>query len=192
MSILDNADDKTRKSYPVLTGVLDYFPDALLAVAEVSRLGNEQHNPGQPLHWAKEKSTDHGNTAVRHIMQRGTRDSDGGRHTAKAAWRILAMLQTEIETEQRIEKAQMELARLGQEMDAGGAPVTERFKRVRALPWFPRCDKPGGFILDADPRTGPKTRRTHDDDAARNKRWASRPPGVVFRDLNSRGRRADD
>lgn len=105
MAILDDADDKTRKSYPVLTGVLDYFPNALLAVAEVSRLGNEQHNPGQPLHWAKGKSTDHGNTAVRHLMQRGTRDADGGRHTAKAAWRILAMLETEIEAEQRIASA---------------------------------------------------------------------------------------
>ncbi len=105
MNLLNNADDKTRKSYPVLTGVLDYFPNALLAIAEVSRLGNEQHNPGQPLHWAKEKSTDHGNTAVRHIMQRGTRDADGGRHTAKAAWRILAMLETEIEAEGRIAAA---------------------------------------------------------------------------------------
>jgi len=43
-----------RKSVPICTGVLDYFPDALLAVAGVSKIGNDQHNPGQPLHWSKE------------------------------------------------------------------------------------------------------------------------------------------
>lgn len=150
MSILDNADDKTRKGYPILTGVLDYFPDALLAVAEVSRLGNEQHNPGQPLHWAKEKSTDHGNTAVRHIMQRGTRDSDGGRHTAKAAWRILAMLQTEIETEQRLAKQGwgVESALVEQ----GASPLPERLERIRALPWYGRNSGAGCFMPLDDPR----------------------------------------
>ena len=76
-----------------------YFPDALAAVAEVSRMGNEQHNPGQPLHWAREKSTDQMDAAVRHIIDGGTSrlDTDGGRHLAKAAWRILAQLQLEIE-----------------------------------------------------------------------------------------------
>src|SRR5262245_47931312 len=38
--------DKERKALPVFTGVLMYFPDAIAAVAEVSRVGNEQHNPG--------------------------------------------------------------------------------------------------------------------------------------------------
>jgi hypothetical protein len=92
-------DYDARKALPIMTGVLDYFPDAIAAVAEVSRLGNEQHNPGEPLHWARGKSTDQINTAVRHMIQRGGRDSDGGRHLAKAAWRILAALQEEIEAE---------------------------------------------------------------------------------------------
>ena len=39
-----------RKDHPVFTGVLMYFPDAIAAVAHVSKLGNDQHNPGQPLH----------------------------------------------------------------------------------------------------------------------------------------------
>ncbi len=140
MSILENADDKTRKSYPVLTGVLDYFPNALLAIAEVSRLGNEQHNPGQPLHWAKEKSTDHGNTAVRHIMQRGTRDADGGRHTAKAAWRILAMLETEIEAEGRINKAQFEFSLGERALQEQGA--SERRVRTVLVAYDRRGTKP--------------------------------------------------
>lgn len=90
-------DYNARKELPVCTGVLDYFPLAIAAVAHCSMVGNEQHNPGQPLHWAREKSTDEANTCVRHIMQRGTIDADRVRHSAKAAWRALANLQKEIE-----------------------------------------------------------------------------------------------
>jgi len=78
-------------------GLLDYFPDALAAVAHVSYVGNEQHKPGQPMHWAKEKSTDHADCIVRHLVDRGKVDSDGLLHTAKVAWRALALLQTELE-----------------------------------------------------------------------------------------------
>lgn len=92
-------DAKARKALPICTGVLDYFPDALAAVAEVSRKGNDQHNPGQPLHWAKEKSTDHADCILRHLIDRGKLDADGGRHSAKTAWRSLALLQAEIEQE---------------------------------------------------------------------------------------------
>ena len=90
-------DPKARKALPIFTGCIDYFPDALLAVAAVSKAGNDQHNPGLPLHWSREKSSDHADTIGRHLIQRGTMDSDGQRHTAKAAWRILALLQLEIE-----------------------------------------------------------------------------------------------
>ncbi len=86
-----------RKALPITTGVLDYFPLALLEVARCSKAGNDQHNPGQPLHWAKEKSTDHADSLVRHLMERGTLDTDQIRHSAKVAWRALALLQTEIE-----------------------------------------------------------------------------------------------
>jgi hypothetical protein len=86
-----------RKKIPVVTGVLDYFPLALVAIAQVSQAGNDQHNPGQPLHWARGKSTDHADCLVRHLIQRGTVDDDGQRHMAKAAWRALALLQEELE-----------------------------------------------------------------------------------------------
>ena len=89
-----------NKQHPVVTGVLDYFPDAIRAVAHCSLVGNEQHSPGQPLHWAKHKSTDEADALARHLMKRGTRDSDGVRHSAKVAWRALAMLQREIEAEE--------------------------------------------------------------------------------------------
>jgi hypothetical protein len=90
-------DGKERKKFPVASGLLDYFPDALVAVAEVSWRGNQQHNPGQPMHWARSKSTDEADTMIRHFLQRGLRDTDGLRHTAKMAWRALALLQKEIE-----------------------------------------------------------------------------------------------
>lgn len=92
--------DKARKALPITTGVLDYFPAAIADVAECSRIANDQHNPGQPLHWARGKSIDQANTLVRHLIQRGTRDTDGVRHSAKVAWRALALLQEEIEAEE--------------------------------------------------------------------------------------------
>lgn len=90
-------DSKERKRTPITTGVLDYFPDAIAEVARVSFVGNEQHNPGEPLHWAREKSTDHADCIARHLLERGRLDSDGTRHSAKLAWRALALLQLEIE-----------------------------------------------------------------------------------------------
>jgi hypothetical protein len=88
-----------RKDYPLFSGVLRYFPDALLEVAHCSKVGNDQHNPGEPLHWAREKSTDDADALVRHLLDAGKVDDDGVRHSAKAAWRALAVLQKEIEAE---------------------------------------------------------------------------------------------
>lgn len=90
-------DAKERKNVPIGTGVLDYFPAALAEVAKVSFKGNEQHNPGEPLHWARQKSTDQSDTIIRHYMERGGIDVDGMRHSAKLAWRALALLQLELE-----------------------------------------------------------------------------------------------
>lgn len=89
-----------RKEMPVFSGVLNYFPDALLAVAKVSFQGNQQHNPGQPLHWDRRKSMDHMDCLVRHVLDHGKSpiDTDGGLHLAKAAWRALAELQLYIES----------------------------------------------------------------------------------------------
>ena len=93
------SDAKKRKQVPIASGVLSYFPDAIAEIAYVSFVGNEQHNPGQPVHWDRAKSTDEADALMRHFMERGTYDNDGLRHTAKVAWRALAMLQKEIEAE---------------------------------------------------------------------------------------------
>jgi hypothetical protein len=91
----DNA--ASRKSIPLATGLLDYFPKALISVASLSFVGNEQHNPGKPMHWDRSKSTDHDDCLMRHFIDRGTLDTDGVRHRTKVAWRALAALQVEIE-----------------------------------------------------------------------------------------------
>ena len=88
-----------RKEFPVATGVLDYFPDAIMTVSRVSFIGNQQHNPGKPLHWDRSKSTGEADALLRHFIQRGTIDTDGVRHSAKVAWRALALLQKEIEAD---------------------------------------------------------------------------------------------
>ncbi len=88
---------QARKNVPIYSGVLRYFPDALAAVAELSRIGNDQHNPGKPLHWDRSKSGDELDALTRHLMEAGTVDTDGVRHSAKVAWRALANLQKEIE-----------------------------------------------------------------------------------------------
>jgi len=86
-----------RKKVPLAGGLFDYFASALIEVAKVSHKGNEQHNPGQPLHWSRGKSADHADTMLRHFTERGNVDSDGLRHSAKMAWRALAILQLELE-----------------------------------------------------------------------------------------------
>ena len=90
-------DKQARKERPMARGLLDYFPDALAEVARVSFVANEQHNPGEPMHWAREKSTDHADCIMRHLIDRDEVDDDGLLHSAKVAWRALAMLQVEVE-----------------------------------------------------------------------------------------------
>ncbi len=95
-----------RKLQPIATGVLTYFPLALAAIAEVSRRGNEKHNPGEPLHWAKEKSTDDADCCVRHItdsLREGplALDDAGNPNLAAAAWRMLAWLERVLEGDER-------------------------------------------------------------------------------------------
>jgi hypothetical protein len=90
-------DPKTRKNIPIASGVLGYFPLAVAYVALVSKTANDQHNPGEPMHWARGKSMDHADCIVRHLIERGTIDTDKLRHSGKLAWRALANLQEELE-----------------------------------------------------------------------------------------------
>lgn len=83
-----------RKEMPVQTIMAEYFPDALAAVARHSKKANDKHNPGEPMHWARKKSTDHLNCAGRHLMTPDAIDADTGEiELVGATWRCLAALQ---------------------------------------------------------------------------------------------------
>lgn len=87
-------DRKLRKEAPMYEGFLKYFPDAVFAVARLSFISNEKHNPGEPLHWAKGKSTDEPDCIMRHLVDQGIVDPDDGAvHEVKLAWRGMANLQ---------------------------------------------------------------------------------------------------
>jgi hypothetical protein len=86
--------DSTARKKIKLSQVDEYFPDALVAVAEIIAAGQEQHGTAG---WDRTKSTDHEDCIRRHTIDRGTLDTDGKRHTAKRAWRALAALQIELE-----------------------------------------------------------------------------------------------
>lgn len=93
-------DSDLREQFPMADGLLDYFPNALAEVSKVSKIGNEKHNPGQPMHWSRGKSTDHRNKIMRHLIDAGGKDSYGVRHSAYLAWRALANLQEELERDE--------------------------------------------------------------------------------------------
>ena len=94
MSYLPEMTSAERKAAPIARGVLDYFPAALVEVARLSQAGNDKHNPGEELHHARGKSTDHADCIMRHLIDRGLLDpEDRLLHDAKVAWRALAMLQ---------------------------------------------------------------------------------------------------
>ena len=88
-----------RKSMPVYSGVLTYFPDALKEVAKCSLAGQKQHNQGDKLYWDKNKSFDNEDALVRHLIDHSKNpvDEDGVLHLAKVAWRALASLQIYLE-----------------------------------------------------------------------------------------------
>jgi hypothetical protein len=105
-----------RKAFPLLTFLTAYFPDAVEALVELSIQGNVQHEiavpklqpfyqDGDRIAWDRSKSTEHRETAMRHLWDharavRGKgslRDTDGILHCVKAAWRNLAEVQLTVE-----------------------------------------------------------------------------------------------
>lgn len=93
------ADSAARKEIPLLRGCLRYFPAALALVATISKKGNDKHNPGEELHHARGKSSDHGDCILRHLMDLQDLQHQGGKKEAILeevgclAWRALALAQ---------------------------------------------------------------------------------------------------
>lgn len=131
-------DAKARKDLPLVAGFLDYFPLAIIEVAKASKAGNDQHNPGKSLRWDRSKSGDESEALMRHFFDRGKVDSDGVRHTAKVAWRAMAMLQKEMEAAQAAEANEQEPAR--KLLDWMTRPAAQPMPRP--APNCTRCDMP--------------------------------------------------
>jgi len=91
-------DSTARKSTPLASGCFAYFPAALAGVARLSQAGNDKHNPGEPLHHARDKSPDHADALARHLFDlldaRARGDKTAIVLEADAiAWRALALSQ---------------------------------------------------------------------------------------------------
>lgn len=133
-------DSKERKGIPMARGLLDYFPDALAAVARLSVLGNEKHNPGEPLHWSREKSSDHADCVIRHMVDRGEWDTESYpepvRHSTEAAWRVLAMLQEEIDAERSYQEPGGALYPLAQDGNVFGPSMRTQHHAAAARDAF--------------------------------------------------------
>jgi len=66
------------------------LPDAFAALARHSKKCNEKAQSGEPMHWARHKSTDHLNCAARHLLT-PMRSSDSGEiELVDAMWRCAA------------------------------------------------------------------------------------------------------
>jgi hypothetical protein len=92
-------DSKERKDAPVFSGFCAYWPLAMVEVARLSKFGNDKHNPGEPLHWARDKSTDHGDCILRHQLEYDKRDEFGFYHAVAVAWRAMCQLELLLEGE---------------------------------------------------------------------------------------------
>lgn len=99
---MSNLPTQGRKDLPVATGVLEFFPAALAEVAKVSVAGAKQRDSDSLVPPSGEVTTgEHADCLVRHLLDRGTLDDDGVKHSAKVVWRALAMLEQEIRDERR-------------------------------------------------------------------------------------------
>ena len=108
-------DNTERKALPVFTFLTKYFPLAFLEVVRVAVDGDKQHgNTGVEIQWAREKSTDQLNTALRHLIDYGMGrklDTDGRAHLAKAIWRLSAQLQLDEEANDPLDMTATEIER---------------------------------------------------------------------------------
>ena len=88
----------TKEEYVAIA--VSYFPDALVVAGRLCVASNEKHNPGEPVHWAKEKSNDHWGSWGRHTSNLRTVDPESGMlHDISWLWRTCAINQTRIDNE---------------------------------------------------------------------------------------------
>ncbi len=86
-------DSATRKLIPVWSGCVRYIPAALAAMAAWSKVANEKHNPGEPLHHARGKSMDHQDCQMRHRLDSDDPNADKLEELTCNFWRAGIELQ---------------------------------------------------------------------------------------------------
>lgn len=84
---------EARKKAPVQAGFNDYFPEAIMAVAMMSYMANQKHNPTEELGWSWNRSDDHADCVARHALRDDTLDEFNLPHKVAKAWRAMADLQ---------------------------------------------------------------------------------------------------
>ena len=183
-------DAKARKGVPVYSGFVKYFPDAIAAVAELSFIANEQHNPGEPLHWDRAKSGDELDAQMRHVldMASGTEmDTDGVLHATKNAWRAMAGLQKLIESRRAAEPEAVST-------DAVTAALKLHPEAVVVAGWFPWRAGPDTHLPPSYPKKIYVDVRFLDGDVTRNTtastwNWTdTQGPGTIVAWRHSRPR----
>jgi hypothetical protein len=103
-----------------------------MCVSWISRVGNDKHNKGEPLHWAKEKSSDEPDAEVRHMLDfvRGLPPDPGLEplgdlgHLASKAWRALAHLQRACDQVRAGAEASAETFESISRMSSGGFEIS--------------------------------------------------------------------
>lgn len=91
---------ESRKRVPLHTFTTEYFPLANLAAAHLSYQGDKKHNPDNKgkMRWAREKSGDHLEAAMRHLMEPERIDIETGLpEIVSAFWRLGAATQIMLE-----------------------------------------------------------------------------------------------
>lgn len=96
---MNNLPAQNRKTLPLYSGVLAFFPSALAEVAKVSVAGAVQRGKTELFFDEGVPVEDHADALLRHLADCGAHDTDGVRHSAKVAWRALALLQREVNEE---------------------------------------------------------------------------------------------
>lgn len=94
--------NENRKSIPLWSGVFDFFPEALVEVSKVSVAGALQRDRSELFFDESVTVPEHADALMRHLADCGAHDHDGVMHSAKVAWRALALLQREINEEREI------------------------------------------------------------------------------------------
>lgn len=61
-------DSEARKRVQLVAAFLRYIPAAAARFALHSKAGNDKHNPGEPVHHARGKSSDHEECVLRHLV----------------------------------------------------------------------------------------------------------------------------